>query len=46
MEGWTPVTEGDRYTPERGYGLLSPVSSFYVTKRMVPEIRNYVLERG
>ncbi|RLF71428.1 MAG: hypothetical protein DRN40_02480 [Thermoplasmata archaeon] len=46
MEGWTPVTESSRYTPERGYGLLSPVSSFYVTRRMVPEIRKFVLERS
>lgn len=46
MYGWTPVTESDRYTPERGYGILSSVNSFYVTRRMVPEIRNYILQRG
>lgn len=32
MYGWTPVTESDRYTPERGYGILPCVNLFYATR--------------
>ncbi|MCD6383315.1 MAG: hypothetical protein J7L88_02500, partial [Thermoplasmata archaeon] len=44
--GWTQVKDTDRYNRSRGYGFLSNVTSFYVTRRQVPEIRPFVLPRS